>query len=104
MTKPLPDPERKSNLLIEAGAVLLAAIVATIMVLYLRAGSGPALNGPLPPPHAEMLVGLPPVTLQLLAFGLHQLLLLFAFICSKTYCLIPRNIGCSSNSLTRAHA
>ena len=64
MTQPLPATERKSNLLIEIGALLLAAAVATIMVLHLRAGSGTALNGPLPPPGAEVLAGLPPVTLQ----------------------------------------
>ena len=64
MTKPLPDSERKSNLLFEAGALLLAAAVATVMVLHLRAGSGPALKGPLPPPGAEVLAGLPPETLQ----------------------------------------
>ena len=64
MTKPLPDPERKSNLLFEAGALLLAAAVATVMVLHLRAGSGTALKGPLPPPAAEVLAGLPPETLQ----------------------------------------
>jgi peptide-methionine (S)-S-oxide reductase len=64
MTQPLPASERKSNLLIEAGALLVAAAVATVMVLHLRGGSGPALNGPLPPPGAEVLAGLPPVTLQ----------------------------------------
>jgi peptide-methionine (S)-S-oxide reductase len=64
MTKPLLDPRRKSNLLIEAGALLLAVAVATVMVLYLRAGSGPALNGPLLPPGVEVLIGLPPMTLQ----------------------------------------
>ena len=64
MTKPPPDPERKSNLLIEAGALLLAAAVATVMVLHLRAGSGTALTGPLPPPGAEVLAGLPSETLK----------------------------------------
>lgn len=63
MTKSLPDPERKSNLLFEAGALLLAAAVATVMVLHLRAGSGTALKGPLPTPNAEVLAGLPPETL-----------------------------------------
>ena len=47
MTKPLPDPERKSNLLIEAGALLLAAIVATVMVLWAHA-TAPMPSGEMP--------------------------------------------------------